>query len=420
MVGVAMPLDTRATLRPDAEQAKRAILGGTRMARRRFQHGSLFQRGSRHKVWVARWWEEVINPDGSIGRKRCAEVLGTVAEVGSRSRAMDALSKRLNPINSGSYRPQSKRCYADFIAQDWIPVVLPTLKYATQKHYRYVLDVHLVPVFGKTSLSDIKREWIQTFLATKFSAGLAWKTVKHIRGVLGRTLSSAEEWGYITHNPALKTKLPRRPIKQCSKVILTPDQFLQVRDRLKEPARSIATVLVLTGLRIGEILALRWKYVDLCRHTLRVAETVYDGHFDTPKSQRSARIVPLAEEACSTLGKLRSSSTRPDDLVFSMDTGQPLDRHNLLRRQLRPTCEKLGLLGITWHSLRHAHATLLDAAGAPLGTVQSLLGHSTSELTREVYLHAIPEDQRRAVASVEALLFGPKRTQIGSASQTSA
>jgi len=299
-------------------------------------------------------------------------------------------------------------------------VVLPTLKYATQKHYRYILDGHLVPVFGKTSLSDIKREWIQTFLATKFSAGLAWKTVKHIRGVLGRTLSSAEEWGYITHNPALKTKLPRRPIKQCSKAILTPDQFLQVRDRLKEPARSIATVLVLTGLRIGEILALRWKYVDLCRHTLRVAETVYDGHFDTPKSQRSARIVPLAEEACSTLGKLRSSSTRPDDLVFSMDTGQPLDRHNLLRRQLRPTCEKLGLLGITWHSLRHSHATLLDAAGAPLGTVQSLLGHSTSELTREVYLHAIPEDQRRAVASVEALLFGPKRTQIGSAPQTSA
>src|SRR5438094_5832317 len=136
-----------------------------------------------------------------------------------------------------------------------IPVVLPTLKYATQKHYRYVLDVHLVPVFGKTSLCDIKREWIQTFLATKFSAGLAWKTVKHIRGVLGRTLSSAEEWGYITHNPALKTKLPRRPIKQCSRVILTPDQFLQVRDRLKEPARSIATVLVLTGLRIGAILA---------------------------------------------------------------------------------------------------------------------------------------------------------------------
>ena len=152
---------------------------------------------------------------------------------------------------------------------------------------------------------------------------------------------------------------------------------------------------------------------------------MYDGHFDTPKSQRSARIVPLAGEACSTLGKLGSSSTRPDALVFSMDTGQPLDRHILLTRQfrpltLRPTCEKLGLLGITWHSLRHSHATLLHASGAPLETGQSLLGHSTSELTREVYLHAMPEDRRRAVARVEALLFGPKWTQISIASQTCA
>src|SRR6266849_7270726 len=69
---------------------------------------------------------------------------------------------------------------------------------------------------------------------------------------------------------------------------------------------------------------------------------------------------------------------------------------------------------------RHSHATLLDSAGAPLGTVEALLGHSTSELTGEVYLHAIPEDQRRAVASVEALLFGPKWTQIVIALQTSA
>lgn len=96
-------------MRESAEQAKRAIYGGMRMARRRFQYGSLFQRGTRRKVWVARWWEEVINPDGNIGRRRRAEVLGTVAEIGSRLRAMDMLSKRLNSINSGSHRPQSMR-----------------------------------------------------------------------------------------------------------------------------------------------------------------------------------------------------------------------------------------------------------------------------------------------------------------------
>ncbi len=66
------------------------------------------------------------------------------------------------------------------------------------------------------------------------------------------------------------------------------------------------------------------------------------------------------------------------------------------------------MTGVTWHSLRHCHATMLDVAGTPLGTMQSLLGHATPEITREVYLHAIPEEQRRAVENVERLVFGPK------------
>jgi integrase len=85
---------------------------------------------------------------------------------------------------------------------------------------------------------------------------------------------------------------------------------------------------------------------------------------------------------------------------------------NILHRHLRPACEELGLPKITWHSLRHCHATLLDAVGAPLGTVQALLGHASSEVTRQIYLHAIPAEQRRAVEGVERLLIGPKWTQV--------
>ena len=88
--------------------------------------------------------------------------------------------------------------------------------------------------------------------------------------------------------------------------------------------------------------------------------------------------------------------------------GLPLERWNLLRKHLKPTAKKLGLPGVTWHLLRHSHATMLDSVGTPLGTMQSLLGHSTPEITREIYLHAIPEEQRRAVESVERLVFGPK------------
>jgi integrase-like protein len=168
-----MLLDSSATLITDAEQAKRAIKGGT-MVRRRFQRGSLFKRGKREKVWVARWWEDVINADGTMGRMRRSIVIGTVAEFATRRLAMRALSERLRSLNSGSQRPQAMRTLKDFVQMDWEPVVLPTLKYATRRHYKYMLGVHLIPIFGERRLPDISREAIQTFLAAKLRDGFAW------------------------------------------------------------------------------------------------------------------------------------------------------------------------------------------------------------------------------------------------------
>jgi len=99
-------------------------------------------------------------------------------------------------------------------------------------------------------------------------------------------------------------------------------------------------------------------------------------------------------------------------LVFATSTGTPFDRHNLTNKQLKPTCKKLGSVGVSWHWLRHAKATLLDEVRTPLGTVQALLGHSSSEITREVYLHSIPADARKAVEKVEEILNRPKLTQV--------
>ncbi|MGA3093200.1 MAG: hypothetical protein ABSD75_31780 [Terriglobales bacterium] len=95
-------------------------------------------------------------------------------------------------------------------AEDWSPVVLPTLKYATPKHYRYVLDVHLIPAFGKRQIRDITREELQGFLRRKLGGGLSWETVHHFKCGLSKILGAAEDWGYIAENLAQKTKLPRR------------------------------------------------------------------------------------------------------------------------------------------------------------------------------------------------------------------
>jgi len=169
---------------------------------------------------------------------------------------------------------------------------------------------------------------------------------------------------------------------------------------------------MLSGLRIGELLALRWQDVDLERKVLRVTQTVYDGQFDEPKSQRSRRSAPLGPSSIEILSARRPAVVNLESLVFSTGTGTPFDRHNLLRQQLKPTCKRVNLVGVNWHWLRHVNATLLDAVGTPLGTVQALLGHSSAEITQGVYLHSIPADARAAVEKVEDLLIRPKLSQI--------
>ncbi len=377
------------------------------MARRGFQQGSLFQRGTRRKVWVARWCEDVIQRDGTLGRMRRSEVIGTVAELPTRRKAMQVMSQRLGSINSGEARPQSIRTFGEFVKKDWMPVNLPTFKYATQKHYRYMLDVHLIPAFGKTQLRELTREELQRFLSRKLSSGLSWETVHHFKCGLSKILGTAEEWRYITENVAQRTKLPRRQ-HGAERAVLTPVQVRDLAAKLNEPARSVTLLLVLTGLRVGELLALRWGSIDLKARLLRVAETVYDGHFDKPKTKRSARTIPIGTETAEILTGIRPVVANASSLVFATREGLPLDRWNLLRKHLKPTAKRLGLPGVTWHLLRHSHATMLDLVGTPIGTMQSLLGHSTPDITREIYLHAIPEEQRRAVESVERLVFGPK------------
>ena len=379
------------------------------MARNRsFQRGSLFQRGKRNKVWVARWWEDAIDGEGKPVRVRRSETLGQVAELPSQRQAARVLTQRMQRINGDHYSPQATRKFVDFVRVDWEPVMLPAMKYATQKNYAYFIRVHLIPALGDFRLRDIDREPIQTMLNARLAAGLAWETVHHLQCALSKILGTAVEWGYIEANPVRMTRLPRRR-RTYSKVVLAPAELKLLVARLPEPSRSLVLLLMLTGLRIGELLALRWRNVDLETGLIRVEETVYDGHFDEPKSRHSMRLIPLGPLAVAVLSEKRKQGiVDSSSLVFSSRRGGTLDRRTLLSRQLKPAAKAVGLSNVTWHLLRHSNATLHDSLGTPIGTVQALLGHSSSEITRQVYLHSLPEDRRVAAEKLEAYLFGPK------------
>ena len=405
------------TLPPDALPPKRATFGG-RMARKRcFQEGSLFKRGTRKKVWVARWWEPVIGPDNMPGRIRRSEVLGSVAKIPTVRQARQMLSDLLRKVNSDDYRPQAVWTFRSFVEDRWKPDLYPTLKFSSKKFYDNMVNAHLMPVFGDTQLRLLTKDRVQSFLTAKAQGDSSWKTVKHIRTAFGSILEAAVRDEMLASNPVRRTRLPRRgPVDEKSPIEM--ETVKELIRKLAEPSHSIATLLAMTGLRIGELLALRWQDIDLQQRLLSVNQTVYEGHFDEPKTKRSKRRIPLGPQSVEILAALKRTEATPSTLVFSARNGSPLSRRNLLNRQLKPAAKALKLTGVNWHWFRHAHATLLDSTGAPIGTTQALLGHSSSDITRGTYIHSVPADARQAVEEVEKLfgtrgkLIGPKWTQV--------
>ena len=178
-------------------------------------------------------------------------------------------------------------------------------------------------------------------------------------------------------------------------------------------ASSVLTLL-LTGCRIGETLALRWKHLELDRGVLHIRESVYHGHFGSSKTQSSIGDLPIGSQVVAALlrhqGK-QGSDPHPDALVFPNEKGAPHDAHNLLWRVLYPACKTAGMPRVSWHELRHTHATLLNAQGESMKTIQAQLRHSSARITMEIYTHTIPQHLRDAVMRLEQR-FGPEWTQI--------
>ncbi|MGH9745207.1 MAG: tyrosine-type recombinase/integrase [Candidatus Acidiferrales bacterium] len=307
-------------------------------------------------------------------------------------------------------RLQAVLTLEDFVTNEWMPVVLPTLKHSTAMQYGFICKSHVLRELGQLRICDLSRECLQAFLSAKVRAGLSWETIAHIRNVANKILDSAVEWGYASTNVARLTKLPRRPPRK-PRPFLTRDQINKLLCELREPVRTIALLLVVTGVRIGEILALRWGRVDLENGILQVREAVYDGHFGTPKTSSSVADLPLGPEMLAALKRHRQrieSWPHPEELVFSNRSGGSLNPKNLLRRVLYPACEKAGVPRISWHALRHSHATLLAAQGESPKLIQAQLRHSSVQLALQLYTHPMPGFQREAVERLERNLLAEK------------
>ena len=297
----------------------------------------------------------------------------------------DSLSTSMSSANRN-------RRYEEFVLEFMTEHVLPRAKYSEIVSKDRILGNHLVPFFGAMKLHEINTASIDRFIAHQDRKGLKKKTVRNHLTVLRKSLSVAVDYEYLDKVPKINWVNGPKP-----KI-----DFLQVHEAEQliaaaEPRWKPMIILALkTGMRSGELLALRWSDVDLVAGYVSVERSVADGGIiNTPKSDETRRI-PLCRSALAAMKQHRHDL---GEFVFCQPDGSMLTRA-MMKWPLKRTLRDAGMRHVGWHSLRHTFGTHMIARGAPLTYVQKLMGHQDIQTTAR-YLHLLDGELEAAVQKLD-------------------
>jgi integrase len=261
-----------------------------------------------------------------------------------------------------------------------------------------IIRVHLIPYFQSTPLERITSYDIDQLYAQKLHQGLANASVKRIHNLLSKALQKAVKWGLLKNNPAKDASPPS--IHKKRKQIWTVEEakaFLEVCEQENELVPFLLAIF--TGMRRGEILALKWKNVDLIKGVIHVEEsltrTKENGLLAKEvKTSHSECDVYLSASVRDTLVKYRQQQgTNHHGLVIPSKKGTYLEPRNLLRK-FQALTKKANVPKIPFHNLRHTHATILMRMGENPKVVSERLGHSRVGITLDIYSHTNEEMQK--------------------------
>jgi integrase len=333
---------------------------------------------------------------------------------GTKAEAQRQAAKIIAAVVSGEAVDPTSETVRDFVERwlrDWGTANLSSL---TLEGYSQMLRKHLCARVGSVPIQRLRPSDLQAVYAAMAKDGLADRTRLHLHRIVHVMFKHAVQWGILPRNVADMLDAPR--VRAHEIEVLKPGQVQAVLEALRgQPLHPIAVVALATGLRRGELLALRWQDLDLDGGTLRVEQTQRGGLvFKAPKTRHGRRTVTLP---VSTVALLRDHwkeqqeqrlalglGKAPDDaLVFADWDGSPRPPRTVTQ-QWRKAMEKASLT-VTFHSLRHTHASTLIAAGLDVLTISRRLGHGSPAITLGVYGHLFKPDDR-AAAIMEKVLSG--------------
>jgi len=339
----------------------------------------------------------------------------------------------------GTFRRPTRILFRDF-AREWLTdYAQGNVKVRTFEAYEGSLRNHLVPELGHLYLTEITRKTVDALVADWLAGGPRYQerlraareleakrakeerrdprpvrlgrapgTISNALTPLREMLGHAVEWEYLNANPCDRVKRPR--VERQDMHFLTAEEVGKLLGAARPEWRTLLLTAVTTGMRRGELVALRWGDVDWHGQRIWVRRNANrHGHFQEPKSRGSVRAIAMTSSLVSALRLHLMASPRKgeDDLIFSTEKGTLLDGHNVVERQFKPTLRRAGLPQIRFHDLRHTFASLLIAQGEHPKYISEQLGHAGVQITLDRYGHLMPQSYGHAGDRLEAALFGP-------------
>jgi integrase len=252
------------------------------------------------------------------------------------------LAERLREVNRGLRLPV-EIIFADFAASHWETYISQNLKPSTQASHRSNIKAHLLPTFGKSRLSEISPVQIMDFLKEKSAGGLKPKSVLNLYVLLQKMLNLAVSLELLNSNPI--RRVPKPKVERIEKPALSPAQVKAIADNMPHNLKALIVLLYLTGLRIGEALALKWSDVDFEESKLYVRRSVWRGKEQTPKSRNSIRAKHLLGGLKRVLQSHRELCVggQPENYLFLNAAGRSYDPDDLRKRVPYPAMDKAGI-----------------------------------------------------------------------------
>jgi integrase len=334
----------------------------------------------------------------------------------TRQEVARRLAEAQHEIEQGMPLPDERQTVQQYL-ETWIETVKLQIRPGTWRRYHDFVSLHLIPALGKTALVKLSPQQIQLLYTKKFHEGLSTTTIHHLHGMLHRALKDAMRMGMVARNVTEMVTPPRRAHKEM--MTLTEEQCKVFLEAVTGDRFEALYVLALTtGMRIGELLAIRWADIDVEQATLQVRASLQEVEnkfvIAETKTAYSRRRIGLSQVAVEALRghRVRQHQERLAlgpvwntalDLVFPNAIGGIMIPDNLTKRSFKRHLAQAGLPQIRFHDLRHTAATVLLARGINPKVVSEMLGHADIAITLRVYAHVTPHMQAAAASMMDVV-----------------